>query len=78
MLPVVKPFSTKTVYDPSPVDAKPTHPWTSNLYLGFVWPIPTITPEPNSAIPIVPPAEARSNGVPDLSFTDQIVPDDKL
>jgi len=40
--------------------------------------MPTMTPAPNSAIPIVPPAEARNNGVPDLSFTDQIVPVDKL
>ena len=48
-------------------------PLTSNLYKGDTVPTPTF-PE-NSAIPTVPSASILKDGIPEISFTENIVPD---
>ena len=48
-------------------------PPTLNLDCGDCKPIPTF-PE-NSAIPTVPSASTRNDGIPEISLTENIVPD---
>lgn len=72
MLPEAAELLNIKLYNASLDDARPKLPFKSSLYFGFVCPIPK-TP-PNSAIPIVPPTDARKKGTPEISFTDQIYP----
>ena len=55
-----------------------TSPITSNLFVGLVVPIPILSLERNGANDIVPSASTFMLGVPLISFTANIEPDDKL
>ena len=76
MLPAADELSTTKLYEASLEEANPRFPFTSSLYVGFVWPIPTYPP--NSARYELPFTFALSNGIPEISFTAQIYPVDKL
>ena len=53
-------------------------PLTSNFACGFVVPIPTLSLARNGANCIVPSASTSILGVPLISFTENMEPDDKL
>jgi hypothetical protein len=54
----------------------PNVPFTCNLYCGLVRPMPTLPL--NSAIPTVPSAFILKLGIPEISDTLNIVPEDML